>query len=81
MKFRKKPVTVEAIQWTGANWEDVQDFVKSEELIWEHSLEILEIATLEGNHLAKPGDWIIRGIEGEFYPVKPNIFKKTYEKV
>lgn len=92
MKFKKKPVVIDAIQWTGDNlrevicftdgppdvrsnhasmkWEDYCDLVKSEGL---------KIFTLEGKMSASVGDWIIRGVEGEHYPCKPDIFAKTYE--
>lgn len=84
--FRKKPVVIEAIQWTGANqleitkWSNghVQPHIPIEDNkpIRTH---YLSINTLEGTMLADPGDWIIRGIKGEFYPCKPDIFEQTYE--
>lgn len=87
MKFRKKPVVIEAIQFTGLTsinrmcnkWQkpfmDVADFDPNEDLdnFW--------IETLEGQHTAVRGDWIIKGIAGEFYPCKNEIFQKTYEPV
>ncbi len=87
MKFRKKPVVIEAIQFTGQSsinvmtntWKkpflNVADFDDSEEM------ENFFIQTLEGNHCACLYDWIIKGVNGEFYPCKPDIFEKTYEKV
>ena len=79
MKYRKKPVVIEAIQWTGSNPLDIIDFCKDS---CEYSIydEIL-IHTLEGDMIAQYGDYIIKGINGEFYPCKPDIFEKTYEKV
>lgn len=81
-KFRKKPVVIEAMQYTGASSSEseVSAFVGRE-------LEIREIdgclfpviPTLEGEHIASPGDWIIRGVAGEHYPCKPDIFAATYE--
>ena len=80
MKFRKKPVVIEAIKWTGGN--------KTELLKWMRQLNAtdakaseLTIKTLEGGLHASIGDWIIRGVKGEFYPCKPDIFEQTYELV
>ena len=92
MKFRKKPVVIDAIQWTGNNLEEIIDFVGKElkvELQSETAyiagvgkpLYYVIIETLEGNMRASDGDYIIKGVNGEFYPCKPDIFDKTYEKV
>lgn len=84
MRFRKKPVEVEAIEWTGKNMKEIRKFVGSRAMFQEHvqtKEPILTISTLEGSHLASIGDWIIRGIKGEFYPCKPDIFKQTYDLV
>ncbi len=81
MKYRKKPVVIEAMQYTGAdNLIEVMKFAHSEErpCTW-NSEDGLTITTLEGTHTAKVGDFIIQGIEGECYPCKPDIFEKTYE--
>ena len=56
-----------------------QPFDKHVQMIWENNG--ITIPTLEGNHLAKVGDYIIKGVQGEFYPCKPDIFKQTYEEV
>lgn len=88
MKFRKKPVVIDAIQWTGNNEIDVTDFV-GEKLKTNRHLQsetkdlpsIIYIPTLEGVMQAKANDWIIKGVNGEFYPCKPDIFEKTYEPV
>lgn len=85
-KFRKRPVVIEAIQWLGpvinadyltafddwmvANQGDRKCRYKGNTII---------IPTLEGDHTASPGDWIIRGVAGELYPCKPDIFAQTYE--
>ena len=87
-KFRKKPVVIEAIEWTGDNllavirftgqhasathfkWEEYEDLV---------AREGLKIFTLEGSHMATIGDFIIKGVKGECYPCKPDIFAATYE--
>jgi len=83
-KFRKKPVVIEAVQFTRMNWEAVQSFTQGE----AHTLTIEKrmdgkctciIPTLEGQHIATEGDWIIKGVQGEYYPCKPDIFEQTYE--
>ena len=78
MKYRKKPVVIEAIQWTGSNLKDVIEFLGGES--WMNGRDLI-IKTLEGDLHASVGDFIIRGVAGEFYPCKPDIFEKTYEKV
>lgn len=77
MKFRKKPVVIEAVQWTGDNVDDVGDFVGQSATMTVDGAFV--IFTLEGEMLASEGDWIIKGIKGEFYPCKPDIFEATYE--
>lgn len=81
--FVKKPVVVQAIQWNGHNFQEIVDFVGIHNLRIQENLNSpnLIIYTLEGDHYASIGDWIIRGIKGEFYPCKPDIFEKTYEEV
>lgn len=90
MKYRKKPVVIEAVQWTGENLKEIIDFSglhpSAEKWTWEQYEIIvksqgLKIFTLEGNHEASIGDFIIKGVHGEFYPCKPDIFAKTYEPV
>lgn len=84
MKFRKKPVVIEAVQFTGENHMAI-----AAQLLREGELRPftepygmqLFIATREGTMAANVGDWIIRGVAGEFYPVKPDIFAATYEQV
>jgi hypothetical protein len=89
-KFRKKPVVIEAVQFTGANGWEIQDFMEmrlQEEYDLDGDSLGLIIPTLEdganqqAKHVASPGDWIIKGIKGEFYPCKPDIFAATYEEV
>lgn len=92
-KFRKRPVVIEAIQWTGENLAQVLSFTgkhpKWKE--WFRDFDayeahvradrcVFKILTLEGTMEASPGDWIIRGVNGEHYPCKPDIFDKTYER-
>lgn len=78
-KFRKKPVVIEAIQWNGDNFVELEEF--GERNIVSNADGTLTIETLEGNHIAKKGDWIIKGVKGEVYPCKPDIFLQTYEEV
>ena len=94
MKFRKKPVVIEAVR-NDAMWSTIRDWLIafSPELggfafapltsppITRNRDGSLNIATPEGTMLANVGDWIIRGVKGEFYPCKPDIFEATYEKV
>lgn len=86
MKFRKKPVVIEAIEFKGYNFDDVFAFVEMRSsdappMNWFPPTNHMEIETLEGNMKASPGDFIICGVNGEFYPCKPDIFEKSYEKV
>ncbi len=83
-KFRKKPVVIEAVQFTGHNFFEIAHFIGRGDLT--HVLELQStdcpvIETLEGNMVAQPEDWVVKGIKGEFYPVKPDIFAATYERV
>lgn len=78
MKYRKKPVEIEAIRWTGENEFEVSRFVGRK--MFFNDLREPVIETLEGNMRAKIGDYIIKGVAGEFYPCKPDIFAETYEK-
>ena len=95
-KYRKKPVVIEAVQLNWENWNEICEFLngiistenparESEDYsdACEEVSPYIEITipTLEGNHIAKHGDFIIKGINGEFYPCKPDIFHKTYEAV
>ncbi len=90
--YRKKPVVVKAVQWTGENLREVIAFTdgppetKSHHagMMWEQYEDLvrkngLKIYTLEGKMDASPGDWIIKGVKGEFYPCKPDIFAATYD--
>lgn len=92
MKFRKKPVVIDAIQWDGANLREVIEFTGKHPRWheWFNSFEeyeafvardggVFKVFTLEGVMHASIGDWIIRGVQGEHYPCKPDIFDATYE--
>lgn len=93
MKYRKKPVVIEAIQWNGnSNIQEIENLIGKKlkyelesDTAWEVGVAppffSLLIETLEGVHKAMPHDWIIKGVHGEFYPCKPDIFAKTYEAV
>ena len=85
MKFSKKPVTIEATQWFKLGdhamvkaWKPTATLGRCESCqrdLSEHGM----IDTLEGVHIVCPGDWVIRGVKGEFYACKPDIFQMTYE--
>ena len=101
MKYRKKPVVVNAEKWSG--WKRFKDcdkyhpVIKPLPLFMSFSIgmslgsyhgtngippqKLGWVRTLEGGHIIQPGDWLIEGVEGEFYPCKPDIFEKTYEPV
>ena len=78
MRVRKKPVEVEAVQFFSFTLEQVEEFVGGD--LEVRNGEVI-IATLEGAMHASAGDWIIKGVHGEFYPCKPDIFEKTYEVI
>ena len=79
-KYRKKPVEIEAVLWTGENIDELCSFMRWRNL--DHDPRNgLVIRTLEGQHKASVGDYIIKGVAGEFYPCKPEIFAATYELV
>ena len=95
-KYRKKPIVIEAVRLTWQTWNEVCEFLGSivspgnpgrdtaeaSDTCGETPPFIeLTIPTPEGDHLAKHGDWIIKGVKGEFYPCKPDIFEATYEPV
>ena len=91
MKFRKKPVVVEAIKWTGDDLLELSNFIGpiqeanslDQDFALYHAAMLVDselyISTLEGKYKASIGDWIIKGVKGEFYPCKPDIFEMTYE--
>lgn len=96
MKYRKKPVEIEAIKLGWNTWNEICDFIdreyfgegvylnKNNKILPEGQVSGkigLIIKTLEGDHLAVQGDYIIKGVKGEFYSCKPDIFEETYERV
>ena len=89
-KYRKKPVVVEAQQWWSRLSQENKELNKIVKEGMDDSKRPCEkcgegicrhgwIETLEGGHIVCPGDWIIKGVNGEYYPCKPDIFEKTYE--
>lgn len=81
MKYRKKPVVIEAMQYQREdNIHEVLDFA-NEAMIYNPIENEYYIKTLEGDVKISKGDYIIKGVQGEFYPCKPDIFEQTYEKV
>ena len=92
MKFRKKPVVIEAFQMTREAMDSHSDWTEWLHKAWDKHPEasgslffdeddILRINTLEGCHVVSVDDWIIQGVKGEIYPCKPDIFEATYESV
>ena len=84
MKYRKKPVEIDAIQWVSDNIEQVYEMLGDNLIINtdEDKDEVKHfINTLEGKMEMSWGDYVIKGVKGEFYPCKPDIFELTYEKV
>jgi hypothetical protein len=88
-KYRKKPVVIEAIRWSGSNLREVIDFTglhpSAHKWTWEEYEAVvakdgLKIFTMEGPLMAAKGDYIIQGVKGEHYPCKPDIFLATYER-
>ena len=90
MFYRKKPVVIEAVLLTESNFNEVEKFVGCESDLFRAYINEqdflnkqnplgLRIKTLEGIMLASVGDFVIKGVNGEFYPCKPDIFAKTYE--
>ena len=87
-KYRKKPVVIEAIQFNGKNFNEVSEFSSEKakrRIAFEGNIPVetdtIDINTLEGTMNAIKGDFIIKGVKGEFYPCKPDIFEQTYELV
>lgn len=82
-QFRKKPVVIDAVQWSGdiTTADKILDFANETGQVIGFRGDTLVIYTLEGPMMASPNDWIIRGIKGEIYACKPDIFEQTYERV
>lgn len=88
MKYRKKPVEIEAIKWDGNNIDEIKNFCRDKTIIYHDKLlngvkvdlYSLSIITLEGIMSVSIGDYIIKGVKGKYYPCKPDVFEMTYEK-
>ena len=80
-QFRKKPVVIEAVQFHDSKegLAVVVSFIPNGQVWFSGNNPVIK--TLEGDMTAQPGDWIIKGVKGEFYPCKPDIFEATYEAV
>lgn len=83
MKYRKKPVVIEAWQFTKDTKNQVFNNITCNKVadFDKNGNEVIKIQTLEGVMIANLGDYIIKGVKGEFYPCKPDIFEATYEAV
>jgi len=86
MKYRKKPIEVEAVQIDSYDYDGMCDIIKwsNGEVASEEECEVgylMAINTMEGRMLAKNRDYVIKGLQGEFYPCKPEIFEASYELV
>jgi hypothetical protein len=77
-RYVKRRVEIEARQWVGSNAVDLLSWIKPEA---RQEGSVLTIPTLEGDHEASLGDWVIKGVAGEFYPCKPEIFEATYDPI
>jgi hypothetical protein len=79
-RYRKKPSIIHAVKWTGVNTKEIDEFTESQFVETERGgIPMLEIYTLEGVMKATIGDYIVKGIAGEFYPCKPKIFEELHE--
>lgn len=78
--YRKRPVAIQAVEWTGHNIDEIEALGSSRDYHYVPDGELI-IHTLEGDHHAPIGDFIIKGVRGELYPCEPNIFRETYEEV
>lgn len=86
MKYRKKPVVIEAFEYMGKDKDILNNIPVWGKTAYEKGIlyfkyNELYVKTLEGNHHASVGDYIIQGVNGELYPCKPDIFEKTYEQL
>lgn len=83
MRYRKKTVVIEAVKWNGDKVSEVVDWVREaleDNTLFRMGCDVI-VDTLEGKMKASPGDYIIKGVQGELYPCKPDIFEKTYDKI
>lgn len=83
-KYRKIQLEIEAIMFDGENHDEIVEWsggVVKTSTVETFNYVFLEVETLEGTMVVNPGEYVIKGVEGEFYPCKPSIFKKTYELI
>jgi len=80
LSVRKKPVEVGAVRFTGRNQDEIREWCPAVFYTYRN-LDAIGIETLEGDMIANAGDYIIKGVNGEFYPCKPDIFQKTYDVI
>jgi len=88
MKFRKKPVVIDAVQWipNPETWKKIKEMEGAVKdplnmIVWHTAREFLDVPALGGHMTAEDGDWVIKNVKGEFYTCKPDIFEQTYEPV
>lgn len=81
LNYRTKPVDIQAIEWSGLNYEEIEIFTNAACFRAVKDGGTLYIKTLEGDFKASIGDFIIKGLGGEFYPCKPSIFHKKYNEL
>ena len=79
--YRKKPVVIQAVQYTGKNVAEIYEFTLGAAHEIVPDADILSVSTMEGMTIARAGDYIIRGVDGEFYPCAQTVFLKTYVEV
>jgi len=79
MKFRKKPVVVDAVKFDGLNFTECEKFIGKQN--YDNTLNYPNVKTLEGTMAVNVGDYLVKGVKGEIYPCKPEIFEMTYEPV
>lgn len=81
MKYRRKPVVIDAIQWTGYNYAEIFEFTEGNAWPTHSHSDTLAVSTLEGEMMATKGCYIIRDMNGDYFPCQEDIFNKTYEQV
>lgn len=79
-RYRKRPVVVEAMRYDGENYEDIRQFALGNVRKYSRKATLV-VCTIEGAVGVDPPVWIVKGVKGEFYPCKPDIFEATYEEV
>jgi hypothetical protein len=80
-KYKKKPIAIQALQFDSDNVSDMINFIGDFPFEYIHEKSLIILHTLEGEHNVRHGDYVIRGVYDEYYPIKPDIFKDTYEEV